>query len=171
MISLGPNLVLLMIIKQNYAILHYVCKTGKLKLYRPLLCRWNKRQISNWSSAGYLKRVQFYNWFLQGTETTNAPLQLHFHLRTDSVGSTHSTTQQTNGIVRSFTNSVSCHFDIPRSFYLTELRRNVSFMPLILVVKCCLELYLVGCNYIIYNICETAFCCIVNNALFSIKSV
>ena len=35
----------------------------KLKLYRPLLCRWNKRQISNWSSVGYLKRVQFYNWF------------------------------------------------------------------------------------------------------------
>ena len=35
----------------------------RLKLYRPLLCRWNKKQISNWSSVGYLKRVQFYNWF------------------------------------------------------------------------------------------------------------
>ena len=37
--------------------------TCRLKLYRPLWCRWNKRQISNWSSVGYLKRVQFYNWF------------------------------------------------------------------------------------------------------------
>ena len=31
--------------------------------YRALWCRWNKRQISNWSSEGYLKRVQCYNWF------------------------------------------------------------------------------------------------------------
>ena len=29
----------------------------KLKLYRPLWYRWNKRQISNWSSVEYLKRV------------------------------------------------------------------------------------------------------------------
>ena len=28
-----------------------------------IMSGWNKRQISNWSSAGYLKRVQFYNWF------------------------------------------------------------------------------------------------------------
>ena len=27
-----------------------------------IMSGWNKRQISNWSSAGYLKRVQFYNW-------------------------------------------------------------------------------------------------------------
>ena len=41
--------------------LTYVCK---LKLYRPLWRRWKKlRQISNWSSVGYLKRVQFSNWF------------------------------------------------------------------------------------------------------------
>ena len=28
-----------------------------------IMSGWNKRQISNWSSAGYLKRVQFHNWF------------------------------------------------------------------------------------------------------------
>ena len=27
------------------------------------LCRWNKRRISNWSSIGHLKCVQFDNWF------------------------------------------------------------------------------------------------------------
>ena len=42
----------------------YALCTGKLKLNRPLfMSGWNKRHISNWPSAGYLKRVQFYNWF------------------------------------------------------------------------------------------------------------
>ena len=44
----------------------YVLKSSVmfcLKLYRPPWCRRNKKQISNWSLVGYLKRVQFYNWF------------------------------------------------------------------------------------------------------------
>ena len=36
---------------------------AKLKLYRPLCHCWNKQQISNRTSVGYLKCVQFYNWF------------------------------------------------------------------------------------------------------------
>ena len=36
---------------------------ANLKLHRQLWCRQNKNETSNWSSVGYLKCVQFYNWF------------------------------------------------------------------------------------------------------------
>ena len=71
----------------------------KIHLYRVLyietvqttiMSGWNKRQISNWSSAGYLNRVQFYNWFRL--------LQILYQLLTILGGATHyvsSVTEQT----------------------------------------------------------------------------
>ena len=38
-----------------------------------IMSGWNKRQISNWSSAGYLKRVQFYNWFRLHQKKSSSP--------------------------------------------------------------------------------------------------
>ena len=42
---------------------HVFIHMCEFKLYRKLWCRWNKNEISNWSSVGYIKRLQFYNWF------------------------------------------------------------------------------------------------------------
>ena len=60
-------------IKENFLLLAHISTTFQMRMevtqtqietvQTTIMSGWNKRQISNWSSAGYLKRVQFYNWF------------------------------------------------------------------------------------------------------------
>ena len=62
-INSGRKVMLNDIHVEHAVLINMVALQYKLKLYRPLLCRWSKRQISNWSSVGYLKR----GWLLSST--------------------------------------------------------------------------------------------------------
>ena len=71
------------ILREIYCLFYIIKSVRKMQHWylncTQLWCRWNKSQISNWSSEGYPKCVQFYNCFrLQYTRRNIKYSQLEY---------------------------------------------------------------------------------------------